>query len=216
MIRHLGPRVLLGLRFGALAGLLLSAVGTAGHVASTLGAPVVGGTWLTTTLGPTCYVLLAHPRSVTSRLRNALLGHSTGVVAGLGALVLFGLRDAPSIAETHQESLPQIGAQALAVALTLLVLTVAGSHHAPAGATALLVASGIARPGPPLVSLIVGLAIVLAVAPLLARLPGERHGRGGRPGDADGLTRAAGRSRAVSAVSADRKRASRFPPWRAR
>ncbi|GAA4788810.1 hypothetical protein GCM10023200_24260 [Actinomycetospora chlora] len=59
--------------------------------------------------------------------------------------------------------------------MTLLVLTVAGAHHAPAGATALLVASGIARPGPPLVSLVIGLAIVLAVAPLLARLPGERH-----------------------------------------
>lgn len=166
---------MLGLRFALLAGVLLTAVGAAGHAASALGVPVVGGTWLTTTLGPTGYVLLAHPRSVTSRLRNALIGHGTAVVAGLAALAVFGLWSAPSVAETHQESLAQVGAQAVAVAVTLCVLTVADAHHAPSGATALLVASGIARPGPPLVGLIIGLALVLAVAPLLARLPGERR-----------------------------------------
>lgn len=171
----MGRRVLLGLRFALLAGMLLAAIGAAGHVASALGAQAVGGTWLTTSLGPTAYVLLAHPRSVTSRLRNGLLGHATGVLAGLGALALFGLWSAPSVAETHQESFAQVGAQAGAIAVTLLVLTVADAHHGPAGATALLVASGIARPGPELVSLIIGLAIVLAVAPLLARLPGERR-----------------------------------------
>lgn len=171
----MGRRVLLGLRFALLAGMLLAAIGAAGHVASALGAQAVGGTWLTTSLGPTAYVLLAHPRSVTSRLRNGLLGHATGVLAGLGALALFGLWSAPSVAETHQESFAQVGAQAGAIAVTLLVLTVADAHHGPAGATALLVASGIARPGPELVSLTIGLAIVLAVAPLLARLPGERR-----------------------------------------
>ena len=165
-------RTLLGLRFALLAGALLAAIGAAGHL---VGTQAIGATWLTTSLGPTAYVLLAHPRSVTSRLRNGLLGHATGVLAGLGALAVFGLWSAPSVAETHQESVAQIGAQAVAIAMTLLVLTTADAHHAPAGATALLVASGIARPGPALLSLIIGLAIVLAVAPLLARLPGERR-----------------------------------------
>jgi hypothetical protein len=158
-----------------MAGALLAAVGVAGHVAGALGARALGGTWLTTALGPTAYVLLAHPRSVTSRLRNAAVGHVSAVVAGLVALAVFGLWHAPSIVETHRESLNQVGAQAVAIALTLLVLTAADAHHAPAGATTLLVASGIARPGPELVGLLVGLAIVLAVAPLLARLPGGRH-----------------------------------------
>ena len=168
-------RLVLGVRFALLAGVLLAAVGFAGHASSALGARAVGGTWLTTTLGPTAYVLLAHPHHVTSRLRNGLLGHTTAILAGLAALAVFGLWSAPSIAETHRESLPQVGAQAVAVALTLLVLTLADAHHAPSGATALLVSSGIARPGPELISLIIGLVIVLAVAPLLARLPGERH-----------------------------------------
>ena len=103
---------------------------------------------------------------------------------------MFGLWSAPSVAETHQESLAPVGAQAVAIATTLLVLTLADAPHAPAGATALPVASGIARPGPELISLIIGLAIVLAVAPLLARLPRERHdtATSRRRGDSHGVT----------------------------
>ena len=168
-------RLLLGLRLAVLVGALLAAVGLAGLVASGSGARALGGTWLTAALGPTAYVLLAHPRSVTSRFRNALIGHGSAVLSGLLALAVFGLWTAPSIVETHHESVAQVGAQAAAIALTLLALTVAGAHHAPAGATTLLIASGIARPGPALVGLLVGLAIVLLLAPLLARLPGQRH-----------------------------------------
>jgi len=165
-------RLLLGARFALLAGVLLAAVGVAGHLA---GSTPLGGTWLTTTLGPTAYVLLAHPRSITSRLRNALIGHTTGIAAALAALGAFGLWNAPSIAETHQESYAQLGAQAVALGLTLFVLTLLDAHHAPSGATAMLVASGIAAPGPGLTGLILGLLIVLALAPPLARLPGQRE-----------------------------------------
>ena len=165
-------RLLLGLRLALIGGVLLAAVGAAGHLA---GNGPLGGTWLTATLGPTAYVVLAHPRSATARLRNGVVGHVTAVLAGLVALAAFGLWHAPSVAVTHQESWPQVGAQATALALTLLVLTLADAHHAPAAASALLVTSGIAAPGRPLAGLLVGLAIVLVLAPLLARLPGERR-----------------------------------------
>ena len=163
-------RLLLGLRYALLIGVLVAAVGIAGHLAG--GSPL-GGTWLTTTLGPTAYVIVAHPRSATSRLRNGLIGHAAGIAAGLGALAAFGLWDSPSVAETHSESWPQVLAQAVALGVTLLILTVADAHHAPAGATTLLVASGIAAPGPALLGLVVGLVIVLSLAPLLAALPGR-------------------------------------------
>ncbi len=171
----IGQRLVVGLRLAVVAGALLAAVGLAGHLAGTLGASALGGTWLTAALGPTAYVLLAHPRSVTSRLRNAVVGHLSAVLVGLLALAVFGLWSAPSVVETHHESVAQVGAQGTAIALTLLALTVADAHHAPAGATTLLIASGIARPGPELVGLLVGLAIVLLLAPLLARLPGPRQ-----------------------------------------
>ena len=164
-------RLVLGVRFALLAGVLVGAVGLAGWFARDT---PLGATWLTTTLGPTAYAILAHPRSVTARLRNGVIGHATGVLAGLAALAAFGLWSAPSIAETHRETPAQVGAQATAIAFTLLVLTLADAHHAPSGATALLVASGVAAPGKPLLGLLAGLVIVLAVAPLLARLPGER------------------------------------------
>jgi hypothetical protein len=154
-----------GLRIGLPVGLLLAAVGAAGLLSGT-------GVWLTATLGPTAYLIVAHPRDVTARARNAIVGHGSALVLGLLTLAVFGLWNAPSVAVTHHESWIQIAAQGCAVALTLVVLTVADAHHAPAGATALLVSSGIAAPGLPLLGLVAGLAIVLVVAPLLARLAG--------------------------------------------
>ncbi|MCD2188130.1 HPP family protein [Actinomycetospora soli] len=167
----LSRRLLLGVRLALLAGALVAAVGLAGWFARDT---ALGGTWLTTTLGPTAYVVIAHPRSAMSRLRNGVIGHATAIVVGLGSFGAFGLWHAPSVAEIHVESPTRVGAQAVALALTLLVLTLARAHHAPAGATALLISSGIAAPGAPLFGLVVGLAIVLAAAPVLARLPVER------------------------------------------
>ncbi|GLZ54087.1 HPP family protein [Actinomycetospora sp. NBRC 106378] len=172
MIRlDVSRRLLLGLRFAALAGVLVAAVGLAGWFARDT---PLGGTWLTTTLGPTAYVVIAHPRSAMSRLRNGVIGHATAIAVGLTTLAAFGLWNAPSVAETHVERPAQVVAQAVALGVTLLVLTLARAHHPPSGATALLIASGIAAPGSPLLGLVVGLVIVLAAAPLLARLPGER------------------------------------------
>ena len=165
-------RLRLGGRIGLLGGLLLGVVGVAGHLA---GDTVLGGTWLTAALGPTAYVLLEHPRDARNRARKGVIGHAVGLAAGVISLAVFGLLGAGSVAETHRETLGQVGAQATALALTLLVLTLVGAHHAPAAATTLLVASGVARPGMPLVGLVVGLVIVLAAAPLLARFSGERQ-----------------------------------------
>jgi hypothetical protein len=165
-------RLLLGSRFAVLSGALLLAVGLA---ESLVHLPFLGATWLTAALGPTAYVILAHPRDATSRRRNGLVGHAVAVACGTGALALFGLLSAPSVAVTHAESGAQVAAQAVALGATLLVLEVVDAHHAPAAATALLVASGIAAPGAALAGLVVGLLVVLIVAPTLARLPGRRR-----------------------------------------
>jgi hypothetical protein len=65
----------------------------------------------------------------------------------------------------------QAVAAAIGVGITLLLLQLAGSHHAPAASTVLLITTGLARPGRPLLGLIVGLALVLAASPLLVRAP---------------------------------------------
>ncbi|MFE0387613.1 HPP family protein [Streptomyces bungoensis] len=163
-----------GARLLVLAAVTLTVVGLVGHA--------VGGVWLTTTVGPTAYLLLAHPEDEASRLRSSLLGHASATGCGLAALAVFGLWDHPSVAEVHRDSLPQIAAQALAVGLTLLLLTVLHAHHPPAAATALLISSGIARPGPPLYGMLAGLALLIALAAVLARIPGAHFERGSRNG----------------------------------
>lgn len=127
--------------------------------------------FLTTTLGPTAYVFAVHPDTEAARLRNAVVGHGTAVASGLASLALFGLFRSSLPTESTKFGLGQDGAVALAVGLTLLVLELTRSHHAPSAATAILVASGLASPGPKLFGLVVGLAMVMLAAPLLRVLP---------------------------------------------
>ncbi|GAA2483513.1 HPP family protein [Streptomyces longisporus] len=165
--RIASERLVGGFRLFVLSALLLAGVGAIGRLA--------GWVALTATLGPTAYVLLAHPGSVGARWRNAVSGHVLAVAVGLGCLAVFGLWDHPSVADQHHDTARQIGAQALAVGLTLFLLHVLDAHHAPAAAPALLIASGIARPGPPLYGLLTGLALVLAIAPLLTAATRHSH-----------------------------------------
>ncbi|WP_051707525.1 MULTISPECIES: HPP family protein [unclassified Streptomyces] len=153
-------RLVAGVRLFLLSAVLLAGVGAIGQS--------IGWVALTTTLGPTAYLLLAHPDSVGARLRSAVVGHACAIACGLACLAVFGLWSHPSIAAQHSDTARQIGAEALAVGLTLFFLHLFDSHHPPAAATALLIASGISRPGPPLYGMLVGLALVLALAPLLA------------------------------------------------
>ncbi|MER7895783.1 HPP family protein [Streptomyces sp. NPDC096046] len=156
----LRDRVFSGARLFLLSALLLAGIGACGRL--------IGWVALTTTIGPTAYLLLAHPGTLVSRWRAAVVGHSSAVGIGLACLAAFGLWRHPSIVERQQDTAAQIGAQALAVGLTLFTLHLLDAHHAPAAATALLITSGISRPGPPLYGMLTGLALVLTVAPLLS------------------------------------------------
>ncbi|WP_245738457.1 HPP family protein [Streptomyces sparsogenes] len=143
---------------------------TSAALLAAMGAIGQGAGWimLTTTLGPTAYVLLAHPESEAARLRNSSLGHAAATACGLACLAVFGLWQHPSVVEQKHDTWPQIGAQALAVGLTLLLLELLEAQHPPAAATALLITSGIARPGPPLYGMLTGLALLIAGAALIA------------------------------------------------
>ncbi|MER6975787.1 HPP family protein [Streptomyces carpinensis] len=140
---------------------LLTATGFIGHA--------IGWILLTTTLGPTACLLLAHPDRAGPRVRDAVLGHASATACGLACLAVFGLWNQPSGLEQHHDTLPQIGAQALAVGVTLLILTLFCAHHPPAAATGLLITSGITRPGPLLYGMLTGLAIVICGSALLAK-----------------------------------------------
>ena len=158
------------MRYLLLTGVLVGAVGIAGRF---LAWPL-----LTSTVGPTAYVFAAHPRTEAARSRNALVGHGVAIVCGLGALAAFGLVECPSISETGSSSAAQVAAAVLGVGLTVFFLELAGSHHAPSAATALLITTGLAKPGAPLIGLVLGLAIVIALGPLIGRIPFARRASG--------------------------------------
>ncbi|PWI44477.1 HPP family protein [Streptomyces sp. ICBB 8177] len=164
-----GPfgRLAVSVRLFVLSAVLLAGVGALGHG--------LGWVVLTTTVGPTAYVLLAHPDTAGSRVRNAVVGHASAVACGLALLAVFGLWNHASVAQTNHDTPAQIAAEALAAAATLFCLTLLDAHHPPAAATALLIASGIARPGPPLYGMLVGLAVTVVAASALTRLPGLRN-----------------------------------------
>lgn len=171
-------RVEVAARYLILTGGLVGGVGLAGYW---LAWPLI-----TSTVGPTAYMFAAHPESETSRFRNALIGHSVAIGAGLGALAAFGLLHQPSVSAAGAPSLLQVAAAATAVGVTVGLLEIVGSHHAPSAATALLIATGLAKPGAPLLGLALGLAVVIVLGPLAGRLPLARAAstaeqRGSRP-----------------------------------
>jgi len=159
-------RLALGVRYLLFTGVSVGAVGIAGRY---LAWPL-----LTSTIGPTAYVFAAHPRSEAARFQNALFGHAVAIACGLGALIVFGLVRHPSVGETGSPSLSQAAAAAAAVGMTVFLLETVGSHHAPSAATALLITTGLAKPGAPLIGLVLGLAIVIAIGPLIGRIPFPR------------------------------------------
>jgi len=155
--------LLIAARYLCLTALLVGVVGLAGRW---LAWPL-----LTSTVGPTAYLFATHPRTEPARLRNAAIGHAVAVGLGLGAFVLFGLEHHPSVSRAGMPSWRQVLASAAAVGVTMSVLELLHSHHAPAAATALLITTGLAKPGSPLIGLVVGLALVVTLGPLCARWP---------------------------------------------
>ncbi len=158
----LSARVVRGTRHLVLTAALVGAAGAAGRALSW---PV-----LTSTVGPKAYVFAAHPDSEAARFRNAVVGHAIAVGIGLSSLAAFGLWDHRSVSSLGAPTPGQIGAAAAGVGVTVLALELLGSHHAPAAATALLITTGLAKPGSPLIGLVVGLAVVIAAGPLVGRI----------------------------------------------
>ncbi|MFM8352756.1 MAG: HPP family protein [Actinomycetales bacterium] len=121
---------------------------------------VVAGTAITTTilglaaaglaeplifpsLGPTIFLLLFLPLNVMSAPRNVIAGHGIGMASGYLALVLFGLLWTPP--DLFDLSLTRVGAIVFALCLAFTLMIWWGVPHAPAAATALIVALGILR-----------------------------------------------------------------------
>jgi CBS domain-containing membrane protein len=139
----------------------------------------LSGTWawiageplLFPSLGATAFLMFETPMAEVGTPRNTIIGHAVGVAAGAVSLAIFGLWNAPSLYESGMTP-ARIGAVALSVALTGGVLRVLRSAHPPAGATTIIVASGLLASVGQMADVLVGVALVTLAGWLLNRLLG--------------------------------------------
>lgn len=159
-------QLLAALRIAVLAAIALLLIGLADHFT----------TWpaLTATLGPTAYFFFAHPGEEWSSVRNASIGHSVAIAAGLLGLWMAGSWHTAPVFLFQASTLPHVFAVTIAIAITLFVLNAIKVHHAPAAATAILVASGLAEPGKLLGGLTLGLAALFLLQLGLNQVPAPK------------------------------------------
>jgi hypothetical protein len=118
----------------AAAAALVLAVGLIGWAA--------GKAWILPSIGPTAYLLAHNPAQPASRFWNIVVGHLGGMLAGFAGVWLTNAWMAPNPMLTGGMPGDRIIASVIALALTLLILTLLRAHHPPAGATTLLVSLG--------------------------------------------------------------------------
>src|SRR5215207_2984676 len=119
-------------------------------------------------LGPSALLFFEKPTAPESSPYNALVG----ILAGVAAVALFGLLDAPSVLEAGV-TLARVGAATLSVALVALLLPPLRASHPPAGATTLLVSLGLLDQPRQLAWVLAGVVLLTALSWALNRLAGQ-------------------------------------------
>ena len=122
-------------------------------------------------LGATAFLIFETPMAEVASPRNTIIGHSVGVVAAAASLAMFGLLNAPSV-YVAGITIDRVFAIALAVALTGGVLRVLRSAHPPAGATTIIVASGLLAKPDQMLDVIIGVILLTIAGWLLNRAMG--------------------------------------------
>jgi hypothetical protein len=130
--------------------------------------------WLFPSLGPTIMVIAETPATPGAHPRNVFVGHVVGMAAGYLALVLTGLRTAPSTIETGLDA-RRVVAAVFALVVTVLALQLLRTPHAPAGATTLIVGLGILKTPGDLVVIVLSVLLVTVVASGANILAGVRQ-----------------------------------------
>jgi CBS domain-containing membrane protein len=122
-------------------------------------------------LGATAFLIFETPMAEVGTPRNTILGHLVGILAGALSLAIFGLLNAPSL-YVGGLSFGRVCAMALAVALTGGVLRMIRAAHPPAGATTIIVASGLLHTPRQMLDVLVGVALLTIAGWLLNRAMG--------------------------------------------
>lgn len=122
-------------------------------------------------LGPTAFLLFHRPLSRAASPRNAVVGHSLGILFGWLSLVLFGLTEASADIKSGLTA-AQIAAAAFSIGLTSGSMVLLSVPHPPAGATTLIVALGLIHEPKYFPLLMVGIVLMLVQGFIINRVAG--------------------------------------------
>lgn len=144
----------------------LIVIGLSGFWAWLLGEPL-----LFPSLGATAFLFFETPLAEVGTPRNAVIGHFVAIAAAVGSLAAFGLLGDPSAYE-EGVTLARVGAVAISVAVTGGVLRLLRAAHPPAGATTIIVSSGLLAEPRQVVAVAGGVLLITAAGWSLNRLLG--------------------------------------------
>ncbi len=134
-------------------------------------AVVTGTPFIFPSLGPTAFLFFYTPTAPTASPRNALIGHTIGVVAGYFSLVVTGLTMAGPALATGV-TWPRVIAAGLSLGLTSGLMVLLKAPHPPAGATTLIVSLGILTQPRQLIILLLAVVVLTVQAFVINRLAG--------------------------------------------
>ena len=124
-------------------------------------------------LGPTMFLLFAFPLAQEANPRNVVGAHLVGLLAGITALVVFGLVDiAP---DTTDLDWNRLGAILSALVLAIAALMGLRILHIPGVATALVVAMGLLSAPEDWIFMLAGAVAVTLIAVAINRIVGIPH-----------------------------------------
>lgn len=134
-------------------------------------AVVTGSPFVFPSLGPTAFLFFYTPTAPTASPRNALIGHTIGVVAGYFSLVVTGLTMAGPAYAVGVTG-PRVIAAALSLGLTSGLMVLLKAPHPPAGATTLIISLGILTQPRQLIILLLAVVMLTVQAFVINRLAG--------------------------------------------
>lgn len=132
-------------------------------------------------LGATAFLIFETPTAEVGTPRNTVIGHGVAIACAVAAIALFGLLGDPDAFESGV-TVPRALAVAFAVALTGGVLRLLRAAHPPAGATTIIVASGLLDSGGEIATVAAGVMLVTAAGWALNRALGVPAPRWAAPG----------------------------------
>ena len=124
-------------------------------------------------LGPTAFILFASPFSRAAAPRSIIIGHGSAILCGWVSWHVMSFLSGQAVSPTTQDA-PLFVSASLALALTCILLVRLTCPHAPACASALIVAVGAASDWLTVLGMVVGVVLITAEAVVISRLAGVK------------------------------------------